>query len=139
MGKHSTVIMVFAVLAGLLLAGCTVNPQDVAQARPSTELPALAGLAESFAQPTILTMEEVAKHNSSSDCWMVIDGSVADLTSYNTHPDGDAFKIYCGTDASEVYHGANGNHRHSRYADSVLSQYVIGKLNQPLNTTGSRG
>ncbi len=143
MGAHSMFMVISAVLAGLLLAGCTANPVDLAQIRPSAGLPAAEGLrgseGGSAAQPSILTLEEVARHNSSSDCWMVIDGNVADLTSYVTHPAGDEFKNYCGTDASEIYHGANRSHRHSRYADSVLDSYIIGKLGQPLDAAGREG
>ena len=38
----------------------------------------------------LITFEEVEKHNSSSDCWMVIHGKVYDVTKFLVeHPGGE--------------------------------------------------
>ena len=38
---------------------------------------------------TLVDMSEVAKHNSATDCWVVIHGIVYDLTDFQrTHPGG---------------------------------------------------
>ena len=50
-----------------------------------------------------LNMAEVAKHNSASDCWMVISGKVYDVTSFlNSHPGGSGTMLpYCGQEATQ--------------------------------------
>jgi cytochrome b involved in lipid metabolism len=77
-------------------------------------------------------MEEVAKHNSANDCWMVIRGSVLDLTSFSNHPGGSTYVPFCGTDATNAFDtkGGNGN-PHSSYANSLLASFTIGQLGQP--------
>lgn len=53
----------------------------------------------------IFTMENVAKHNNSEDCWLVIDNKVFDATpASKVHP----ALFNCGTDASVNYHKNHG-------------------------------
>ena len=53
----------------------------------------------------IFTMENVAKHNTSEDCWLVIDNKVFDATpASKVHP----ALFNCGTDASVNYHKNHG-------------------------------
>eukprot|EP00660_Eupelagonema_oceanica_P003174 gene3174-17065_t len=51
------------------------------------------------------TKEEVAKHNTKKDCWVIINGRVLDLTSFlPEHPGGkEAIAMYAGQDASEEF------------------------------------
>jgi len=45
------------------------------------------------------TKEEVAKHNSSDDCWLIVDDKVYDVTSFvESHPGGDAIFSKAGKD-----------------------------------------
>ncbi|CAJ1359171.1 unnamed protein product [Effrenium voratum] len=52
-----------------------------------------------------IPMEEVAKHNSKSDCWVVVDGQVLDVTSFlSEHPGGElAILTFAGKDATEEF------------------------------------
>ncbi|GAA6036498.1 hypothetical protein JCM8097_003535 [Rhodosporidiobolus ruineniae] len=52
------------------------------------------------------TKEEVAKHNSKDDCWVIIDGQVLDVTKFlPDHPGGaKAIVLYAGRDATEEFH-----------------------------------
>lgn len=51
-----------------------------------------------------VSLEEVAKHNSKSDCWSVIDGKVYDLTSYiPRHTGGDEILRACGVDGTSLF------------------------------------
>jgi cytochrome b involved in lipid metabolism len=82
-----------------------------------------------------LTKTELAKHNSSSSCWLLISGKIYDVTSYlNQHP-GNASAILptCGTDATFAYNTQGPTsrpHSHSSNARAMLDAYFLGNLNQ---------
>lgn len=75
------------------------------------------------------TMTEVAKHNSASNCWFVINGKVYDVTSYeDQHPGGSQNIIgNCGTDATEAYKSIP---KHGARADAELAKLLIGSLSK---------
>jgi cytochrome b involved in lipid metabolism len=71
------------------------------------------------------TKEEVAKHNTSSDAWLIIDGKVYDVTDYiDSHPGGDAILNNVGQDSSKGFHGP----QHPVSVWDVLANYYIGDL-----------
>lgn len=76
----------------------------------------------------ILSASEVAKHNSISDCWTIINGKVYDLAQYaGAHPGGTATVLeICGIDGTSLF----ANQPHSSRASSILDSYYIGDLNQ---------
>lgn len=51
------------------------------------------------------TMDEVAKHASKTDCWVVVNGEVLDVTSFlSEHPGGElAILTFAGKDATEEF------------------------------------
>ncbi|PPQ67496.1 hypothetical protein CVT25_006037 [Psilocybe cyanescens] len=90
--------------------------------------------------------EEVAKHNTDADLWVIIDGKVYDLTKFkNMHPGGASVILddeIAGQDATEAFYGL---HRHEvilkpQYArlqvgvvegeQSVITGKVVGELSQ---------
>jgi len=79
---------------------------------------------------TGVTIEEIAKHTSASSCWMAINGNVYDVTKYITnHPGGDTILLGCGKDATDLFTGiAAMGKRHSSKAQSALSQFLVGSL-----------
>jgi len=84
----------------------------------------------------VLTTSEVAKHNSESDCWQIINSSVYDVTDYLAeHPGGGQIMIlYCGKDATEAYDTKDGRGKpHSAQADEELLTLRLGDLNQSIN------
>jgi cytochrome b involved in lipid metabolism len=76
------------------------------------------------------TMEEVERHNTSDDCWMVFEGGVYDFSEYL--PDHDKFmdiREWCGMDITEDFKdkaGAGRDHREGTY--ELLEEYKIGEL-----------
>jgi cytochrome b involved in lipid metabolism len=89
----------------------------------------------------ILNMEEIGKHNKQTDCWMLIDGKVYNITSYfGSHPGGNPKMLAtCGEDATAEYATKNpsatsssGGSSHSSSATGMLANYYIGDLNQTI-------
>ena len=69
--------------------------------------------------------EEVAKHSTPDDCWMVIEGKVYDVSEYvDEHPGGDAILNKAGEDATEGFKGP----QHPPRVWDELSEYYIGVL-----------
>ncbi len=79
------------------------------------------------------TLEEVAKHSSREDCWIVIHGKVYDVTSFiPEHPGGDAILQGCGKDATELFETRpmGSGTPHSEEARELLERYYIGELKE---------
>jgi cytochrome b involved in lipid metabolism len=71
------------------------------------------------------TPEEVAKHNSEKDCWVIVNGQVLDVTSFlKDHPGGKkAILIYAGKDASSEFNMLHKPDVVDKYApDSVIGK-----------------
>ncbi|HOR52761.1 MAG TPA: cytochrome b5 domain-containing protein [Candidatus Pacearchaeota archaeon] len=83
-------------------------------------------ISKSFAY----TLSDVGQHDTSSDCWVMFNNSVYDLTEYL--PRHDRFldiRKWCGKDMTEDFKnkaGVGRDHRASSY--SLLEQYRIGDL-----------
>lgn len=75
------------------------------------------------------TMTEVQKHNTASDCWAVVNGSVYNFTSWiSEHPGGaQAIINMCGKDGSAAF---NAQHGSFAQALEVLLTLKIGVLAQ---------
>merc|ERR1719295_13270 len=72
------------------------------------------------------TMDEVAKHTSKSDCWVVVDGQVLDVTKFlGEHPGGElAILTFAGKDATEEFNMIHPPDVIGKYAPDA----VIGKV-----------
>ena len=82
--------------------------------------------------------EDVAQHDAESDCWMIIEGKVYDVTDYiQLHPGGDEILLGCGRDATVLFttrttetgETIGSGESHSSDADSTLRRYLIGEVN----------
>lgn len=78
----------------------------------------------------ILTTSEVALHNTSANCWLLISNNVYNVTNYLTsHPGGvSVITPYCGKDATNAFATRGGNGNHSNNAQNLLNNYLIGAL-----------
>ena len=81
-----------------------------------------------------ITLTEVAKHNTATDCWSVVNKNVYDLTSYvSSHPGGaSVIKAICGKDGSAAFSGQHGG---AATPTSVLASFKLGAL----STTAATG
>ena len=95
-----------------------------------------------FTGPVTLSMQEIAKHNNSADCWMLISGKVYNISSFfGAHPGGNGtMSSTCGKDATNAYltkdpyaTSTNGGSAHSSNAVSMLASYYLGNLNQTVS------
>lgn len=78
------------------------------------------------------TWEEVQKHNSKNDCWVVIEDKVYEATKFLPyHPGGSILARYAGTDATDVFYAFHGEDENS-LGMKALPRYCIGRLDKPL-------
>ncbi|GFP93686.1 cytochrome b5 isoform e [Phtheirospermum japonicum] len=76
--------------------------------------------------PKVHVFEEVAKHNTVKDCWLVISGKVYDVTPFmDDHPGGDEVLLAgTGKDATNDFEDVG----HSDSAREMMDKYYIGDI-----------
>merc|ERR1712226_578962 len=79
------------------------------------------------------TMEEVAKHTTKSDCWVVVSGQVLNVTNFlSQHPGGElAIITFAGKDATEEFNMIHPPDVIPKYAPDA----IIGKLGTGVKKT----
>ena len=84
----------------------------------------------------VYDMDEVSKHNTNCDCWVVVNGQVLNVTKFlPEHPGGEfAILAVAGKDASEEFNVIHPPDVIGKYAPDA----VIGRLPR-LRTSGSMG
>lgn len=130
-------------LGSLLLAGCSSSgnttsddsaPASSASAAAESASSAPATSAAPVESPTSTdpaateyTFAQVETHNSSGDCWTVVEGNVYDLTDWEAQHPGGAARIQslCGIDGTSLF---LGQHEGDAQPTSVLKGYQIGVL-----------
>ena len=122
---------VSALIAVAVLVMTVVVGHSGAAAVWPSRVDAAAATPAVSASPTgtdaALTMAAVARHDSRSSCWTVIDGNVYDVTHWiSRHPGGaGVIEALCGIDASAGFttqHGGQGE------PNATLSSYKLGAL-----------
>jgi len=75
---------------------------------------------------TKFTIEEVGKHKTEKDCWIVVNGKVLDITPFlSLHPGGDDILLDgAGKDLSSDFEDTG----HSTDARKQMEKYVVGVL-----------
>lgn len=76
------------------------------------------------------SLEEVAKHNSRDDCWIIINGKIYNVTNYiDNHPGGSILGNFCGQEATNAFNTKGGRgESHKPVAYEVLKDLYIGDL-----------
>lgn len=77
------------------------------------------------------TVSDVAKHSTTTDCWMIFENKVYNVTSILSQHDGQFYDIspWCGKDMTVAFStkdGAGRDHRSSTY--SLLNSFYIGDI-----------
>ncbi|XP_010685005.2 cytochrome b5 [Beta vulgaris subsp. vulgaris] len=75
----------------------------------------------------VFSLSEVAEHNSSKDCWLVIGGKVYDVTKFlEDHPGGDEVLLSAtGKDATDDFEDVG----HSSTARAMMDEMYVGDIN----------
>jgi flavocytochrome c len=101
--------------------GNTSSP--VANATPATTAPVAAPAAPVVAKVLKqYTSEEVAKHNTEKDCWVIVNGQVLDVTAFlGEHPGGKkAILLFAGKDATEEFNMLHKPDVVEKYAPATI-------------------
>ena len=81
----------------------------------------------------LFTREEVSKHNNESDCYMIMDKKVYNITSYIDHhpaPRKVLTKL-CGQEATNDYNTKGKlEEKHSKKANLEREKYLIGTIKE---------
>ncbi|MEY4408842.1 MAG: hypothetical protein RLZZ138_93 [Actinomycetota bacterium] len=98
----------------------TASPKPTASETP-------APTPTQTSDPAGYTRAQVAEKNSRSACWVVVSGSVYNLTDWITkHPGGaSAITALCGGDATDAFEGKHGGEARP---SSILESYFLGPL-----------
>eukprot|EP00029_Vermamoeba_vermiformis_P008075 TRINITY_DN3677_c0_g1_i1.p1 TRINITY_DN3677_c0_g1~~TRINITY_DN3677_c0_g1_i1.p1 ORF type:complete len:157 (-),score=29.93 TRINITY_DN3677_c0_g1_i1:85-555(-) len=76
----------------------------------------------------IYTREEVAKHNTETDSWMIIDDKVYNVTSWIPyHPGGMIITEHMGSDGTAKFNSVGHSHRAREVLDSLQIGYIRDK------------
>ncbi|MDQ2068824.1 cytochrome b5 domain-containing protein [Natronospira bacteriovora] len=78
----------------------------------------------------LITMEELAKHDNKDSCWKAIHGKVYDVTDYiPDHPTPPSIMYeWCGRESTEAYDTKGYGRPHSKAADAMLKDMLVGRL-----------
>lgn len=76
----------------------------------------------------MISMAEVAKHNTEKDCWVVVNGQVLDVTEFmHDHPGGKkAIMLFAGRDASEEFNMLHKPEVVEKYAPETVLGVIAG-------------
>jgi predicted heme/steroid binding protein len=112
-------------LRKLVTGGRTVTPTSGDRGGKTTTRP--AAKKKQVPSQTFYTAEEVAKHCTREDLWLIIDGKVYDVTQYvEEHHGGDAILNRPGLDNTEGFRGT----QHPEHVKDTVEDYWIGMLRQ---------
>lgn len=149
--------LLLAILIVLFVLGLTffirMNSQDYqsdTNVEGSDNLPGQTGQTNSpdsssgsltgNAVQTGISTQDLAKHNSQSDCWVVYNGKIYDITSYLPRHPGTAGRIapYCGTtDFQQAFTRQHGTSKVSllmKVGTFIGDFDVVGNLASPSNS-----
>ncbi|KAF8402090.1 hypothetical protein HHK36_013042 [Tetracentron sinense] len=74
----------------------------------------------------VFSLAQVSEHNTSKDCWLIINGKVYDVTKFlEDHPGGDEVLLSAtGKDATDDFEDVG----HSSTARAMMDEYYVGEM-----------
>ena len=129
----ATVLIIFGAFMAYVFVGGFIQQQSkVDQSTNTNTNTNVTTTQPSTVSQTSYTIAEIAKHNTSSDCWLLIDGNVYNVGKFlGSHPGGTSTILpYCGKEATNAFDtlGSGSGRGHSNQATNMLAEYLIGKL-----------
>lgn len=79
----------------------------------------------------VISWQEVAKHRTTQDCWMVYREKVYDVSNWHDHPGGDVIFTHGGDDFTDIFAAFHGNG-----AAKSLVRFQIGKVEKNASRDG---
>ena len=128
----SWIIIGYAVVFGKLFASTPINQTTTTQTAAPSSTTSSTTSASTTTTSSGLTATDVATHNSSKSCYLIVNNKVYDVTTFlHMHPGGGGLITpYCGKEATQAFNTQGGRGRHSSSAASMLKNYYIGDLAQ---------
>lgn len=108
-----------------IIVGAIVILGVVAFFVTSTQKTQTKPIPSSTPETKTYTLAVVAKHNTETDCWLIVNGNVYDVTSFvPKHPNQKIIQG-CGKDATSLFEGVE---KHQEKAVGMIGQFQIGTL-----------
>ena len=108
----------------------TVTQQEQNQKQKPKQIVSTVGVQDKKqVVPTVkeYSVEEVSKHNTESDCWIIVNGQVLDATRFlNKHPGGkQVLLLWAGKDATTEFNMFHKKDAIEKYAPEIIIGNVI--------------
>jgi cytochrome b involved in lipid metabolism len=129
-------VVILSVLVGH--SGAQATWGNRISASQAEELPAATEPTPGATADSGISVAEVQKHNTATDCWSVVNGDVYDLTSYiSKHKGGSAvITAICGKDGTKAF---SGQHAGASLPNADLASLIVGPLAGVSTGSGAAG
>lgn len=140
------VVISVAILASLILGGSillnsldgsktgttdnSTTSEKSGNSSKSTNTQSSISSQDNAATATSFSAADVATHDNTNDCWIIVAGNVYNVTDFaSSHPGGtEKILTNCGKDATTAFETQGGEGSHSDDARKELASHKIGTL-----------
>lgn len=131
--------LILGALSVLLIIGLSVGAVSYYQSTNKRVTPNTGQGSTADKKAPTYTPDEVAKHNSQNDCWLIIENKVYDVTDYLVQHPGGAKRIipFCGQDATQAFMTKGGEGQHSSEATAELAKRYKGDLSAATSSSST--